>query len=145
MSNYPEINALNETYTKHKVKIRFLTSDFLADNKDYRAAEFKLGETTFHFYVEDEYSDIRYNYPLLNLCLVLRELESYADSDDYLIWCKEHYFDPKNQDILAHFKNLETVYRGIEKKLGKIDSHITNWDFEMGSGASWELRKQGLT
>ncbi|MBL4604318.1 MAG: hypothetical protein JKY02_01210 [Flavobacteriaceae bacterium] len=145
MSTYPEIEALNKIFMKYKVEIRFSTTDFLAGNKEYCAVEFTLDKKIFNFYVEDEYEDIRYNYPLLNLCLVLRELEFYAESTDYLIWCEERYFDPKNKDILAHFRNLGTIYREVEKIIGKIDSSISDWDFEMGSGASWELRKKGLT
>ena len=143
MSTYPEIDALNNIYVTHKVEIRFSTTDFLAGSKEYRAVAFKLGGKTFNFYVEDELDDLRYNYPLLNLCLVLRELEGYAYAQDYLIWCQERYLDPKNERILANYRNLATIYREVEGIMGKIDSQISDWDFEMGSGASWELRKKG--
>lgn len=145
MSKYPEIDALNKIAIQHLVEIRFSTTVFLAGNKDYRAVALKLGGKVFEFFVEDEREDILFNYPTLNLCLVLRELEHYGESDDYLIWSKEHYLDPKNEDVLAHFKNLGIVYSEVEKIIGKIDSQISDWDFEMGSGASWELRKMGLT
>lgn len=145
MSKYPEIRALNKIFITHNVEIRFSNTDILSENKDYRAATFKLDGTEFHCYVEDEQEDIRLNYPLLNLCLVLRELEAYADAEDYLTWCKEHYLDPKNETVLTHFKNLGVIYPEVEKIIGKIDSQISDWDFEMGSGASWELRKKGLT
>jgi len=145
MSHYPEIDVLNKIYIKHKVEIRISSTDLLAGKEDYLAVELKLEGKIFNFYVEDEYDDARYNYPLLNLCLVLRELEQYADSPDYLMWCREHYLDPKNQHILEYFKSLETIYSEIEKIIGKINSQISDWDFEMGSGASWELRKKGLT
>ena len=143
MSNYPEIEQLNKIYLKHKIEIRFIPSTFLAGNEDYRAVEFKLDGKVFNFYVEDEYGDSRYNYPLLNLCLVLRELEFYIESDDILVWSKERYLDPKNEAVLAHFRNLGTIYREVEKIMGKIDSQVSEWDFEMGSGASYELRKKG--
>ncbi|MDT7831066.1 hypothetical protein RQM59_01675 [Flavobacteriaceae bacterium S356] len=143
MSKYREIEALNEIYVKHKVEIRFSTTDFLVDSKEYRAVTFKLGGKTFNFYVEDELDDLRYNYPLLNLCLVLRELEGYAYAQDYLVWCQERYLDPKNENILANYRNLATIYREVEEIMGNIDSQISDWDFEMGSGASWELRKKG--
>ena len=144
MNTYPEIEALNNIYLKHQVEIRFSSTNFLAENKDYCAVVFKLGAKEFNFFIEDEYNDIRYNYPLLNLCLVLRELEYYIETDDYLIWCKERSLDVKNTAILNHYKNLGSVYREVEKITGKIDSQISDWDFEMGSGAAWELRKKGL-
>ncbi len=141
---YPEIKALNNIYIKHQVEIRFSTTEFLAGDKDYCAVTFKLGTKEFNFFVEDEYDDIQYDYPLLNLCLVLRELEYYIETDDYLLWCKERSLDEKNTAILSHYKNLGKVYREVEKIIGNIDSQISDWDFEMGSGASWELRKKGL-
>jgi len=143
MSKYPEIEALNKLYIKHKVEIHFSTTDFLAGSKEYRAVELSLEGKTFNFYVEDEQGDIEYNYPLLNLCLVLRELEGYDDAIDYLIWCQERYLDPKNEAVLANYRNLATIYREVEKIIGKIDSQVSDWDFEMGSGSSWELRKKG--
>ena len=33
MSKYPEINALNNIYIKHKVEIIFSTTDFLVEDK----------------------------------------------------------------------------------------------------------------
>lgn len=143
MSEYPEIDALNNIYVKHNVEIRFSTTDFLVESKGYRAVTFKLGGKVFNFYVEDELDDIRYNYPLLNLCLVLRELEGYAYAEDYLIWCQERYLDPKNEAVLANYRNLATVYRDVEEIMGEINSQVSDWDFEMGSGASWKLRKKG--
>lgn len=143
MSEYPEIDALNNMYVKHKVEIRFSTTDFLVESKEYRAVTFKLGGKVFNFYVEDELDDIKYNYPLLNLCLVLRELEGYAYAEDYLIWCQERYLDPKNEAVLANYRNLATVYRDVEEIMGEINSQVSDWDFEMGSGASWKLRKKG--
>jgi len=144
MNTYPEIEALNKIYVKYKVEIRFSTTDFLESKKEYRAVEFKIEGKTFCFYVEDELDDIKYNFPLLNLCLVLRELEGYGLTPDYLVWCQERYLDPKKENTLANFRNLGTVYREVEKIIGEINSQVSDWDFEMGSGASWELRKKGI-
>ena len=144
MSKYPEIVALNALYIKHKVAIRFSSTDFLNGDKDYRLVTFKLEQKTFLFYVQDELGDIRYNYPLLNLCLVLRELEEYNLSPDFLIWCQERYLDASNDAVLAQYRNLGTVFRDVEAILGEINSYVSDWDFEMGSGPSWDLRKKGL-
>lgn len=139
MNTYPEIEAINKIYVKYKVEIRFSASDFLEDKKEYRAVNFKIDGNLFCFYVEDELDDIKYGYPLLNFCLVLRELEGYALTSDYLIWCQERYLDPKNEITLQNFRNLGSIYQEVEK----IESFVSDWDFEMGSGASWELRNKG--
>lgn len=145
MSKYPEVEALNRIYIDYKVEIHFSTANILDGKEDYREVTLTLASKTFNLFVEDEMDDARLNYPLLNLCLVLRELEHYKESSDFLEWTKDHYLDPKSPEVISHFKNLEAVYTEVEKIIGKIDSQISNWDFEMGSGAAWELRKQGLT
>ena len=144
MKNNPEIKYLSDFSIKHKIEIRFSSNDILADNQDYKAANIVINGKCFSFYVEDEYNDARYNYPLLNLCLVLRELELYNESEDYLIWCRDRYFEPGDTEVLAHFKNLGTIYREIASIVGKIESFVSDWDFEMGSGAMYELRKVGI-
>lgn len=142
MSDNQEIKALQNIFTKHKVEINFSATNSLAQNKEYRSVEFKLEKHIFSFYVDDEYDDIKYNNSLLNFCLVLRELESYKDTKDYLSWCQERYFNPKNERVIINFRNLATIYRKVENIIGEINSQISNWDFEMNSGVASELRKK---
>jgi len=141
MSKFLEINALNEIYIAHNVEIKFSTSEFLLGNKDYPKVAFILGDSNYQFYVEDEYYDRKYNYPLLNLCLVLRELEHINETPEYSIWCKEHYLEPTLESVILHYENLKTVCSKVKTILGEVKSYVSDWDFEMGSGAAWELRK----
>jgi hypothetical protein len=140
---YPEVQALKEIYQKHEVKIKISDDDFLAGNKDYPAVVVNFGKTPFDLYADDEYSDFNLNNPLLNLCVILRELDYYADSIDYLLWCKELNFEPNNIQVLNYYRSLGGIYREIEKILGKIDPQITDWDFEMNAGPAFELREYG--
>lgn len=142
MSDYPEINALRALYQKHHIEVSFSDTDFLAGSKDYRRTKFVLDGKTFSFYVEDERDDAAFNNPLLNLCLVLRELEGYEDATDYLVWCKERYIDPKEENALANYRDLADIYRDVEKILGEVNSQVSNWDFEMRSGSMWKLNQK---
>ena len=139
--DYPQIKALEEIYRKHHVKITISKNVFLGENKDYPAVKFSLGKDTFDIYVADDIEDIKFGLPLLNFCLVLRELEYYHISDDYILWCIENYLKPENIQVLAYFRSLGTTYRDIEKILGSIDSQISDWDFEMNAGAGYYIRK----
>ena len=141
-STYPEIIALNHIYNQHNVEVQILTTECLADKKDYQAITFKVGDETFEMFVDDEYDDFQYNYPLLNLCIVLRELEFYNNTQDYLLWCSELYLNSSDNKVLAYYRELGRIYREIESIIGKIDSQISDWDFEMSSGAAYELRKK---
>ncbi len=141
-TKYPEIDALNEIYIKYKFEIKVNRNRLLGGNMDYPSATFTLSGKSFDIYLDDELEDLKFNYPLLNLCLVLRELEGYEDAEDYLIWCQDRYFKPENEEIRAYHMSLGETYREVEKIIGKVDSMISDWDFEMGSGASWVLRKK---
>ncbi len=138
---YPEIEALNRIIILNKASVTCSSIDFLIDDNSYPRVQFSLGNRSFHFFVEDEYDDFRFNYPLLNLCVALRELECFLESDNYQLWCKEHGFDSENSQVRQHFDNLELICSEVENLIGKIDSKISNWDFEMSSGAAKVLRK----
>jgi len=141
MSSYPEIEALNKVYVQYKVEVQVSRLDCLNGSKEYPFVSFTVGGKTFKMFANDENSDFRYNYPLLNLCVVLRELEYYNETKDFLVWCAELYLDPSNNQVLAYYRDLARIYREVEGVIGEISSHVSDWDFEMGSGAMYELRK----
>ncbi len=142
-TNCPEIKALQEIYLKHRVEIIVSKTAFLGDNKDYPSVIFTLSGKSFDLFVDDEYSDFKSNRPLLSLCVVLRELDYYSGSQDYLLWCKELNFNPGNTQVLNYYRSLGATYREVEEILEKIDPQITDWDFEMNAGPAYELR--GIT
>jgi hypothetical protein len=138
---YQEITALNDLYKKYNVSISISTDECLSGDIDYPAVEFSLDRKTFNLFVDDEYSDFKYNYPLLSLCIVLRELESYKFSDDYLQWCKERFFKPEDVQVRDYYMSLALIYKDIEKILGKINSQISDSDFSLSMGAIRQLRE----
>ena len=137
---YPEIKVLKDIYQKHNVKIVVSNKDFLGGNTDYHAIEFTLGDETFNMFADDEQSDFQLNNPLLNLVVVLRELDYYTYSNDYLLWCTELKLDSVNTQILSYYRSLSAIYRDIEKIMGKIDPIFSDWDFEMNIGGIKFLR-----
>lgn len=138
---YPEIEALNELWVKHQVMIKVDRSDDLGPRRDYPLVDVKMGDLGFSLFVDDEYEDFRLNYPLLNFCLVLRELEGYQDSPDFDVWCQERFFDSKDEKIKQAFEHLKDVVTKVEALLGTIDSQVSDWDFEMNAGAAQALRR----
>ena len=141
-TKYQEIRALQDIFQKYKIEIRVSNNEFLAGNKNYPAVVFSLEDKSFNLFVDDDYSDLKYNNHLLTLYLVLRELDYYSDSSDYILWCKEHLLEPENKQVISYYRSLGSNYRDIEKILGKIDSQISDYDFELNAGAAQELRSQ---
>lgn len=143
MSNeYPEIEALNQLWVKHKVMVKTDRSKLLDGKSYYPSVEFTLGNRTFQLFVDDEYDDLKKNYPLLNFCLVLRELEGYEYSENYQQWCQERFFEPEVAAINEAYEQLALVYKEVKEILGEIDSKISDYDFELNAGAAQAIRKE---
>jgi len=140
--DYPQIKALEDIYRKHDVKITISKDEFLGGNKEYPAVKFTIGNKTFDLFIDDEYEDLKFGFPVLNLCLVLRELEYYKSTYDYLLWCNENKFDPANIQVLSYYRSLGATYREIEAILSEINSQISDWDFEMNAGPGYYIRQQ---
>ena len=139
---YSQLKVLENIYKEHQVKITISKDTFLGGKKEYPAVKITLGDKTFDLYVDDELDDIRFGIPLLNLCLVLRELEFYKYPDDYLHWCKETKFESGDIQVLNYYRSLGTTYREIEGIIGEINSQISDWDFEMNAGPGYYLRQK---
>ena len=139
---YPNIVALNDLYIKHKIAIQVSKSNLLCEREDYREINMVIGDKSFTFFVDDEYEDFRYNYPLLNFCVTLRELEDYKFSDDYLLWCTERNFEASNMKLRDYYMSLDKIYNEIEAILGGINSYIPSMDFEFSMGEVHVLREE---
>ncbi len=138
---YPEINALNTLWVKHKVITKTDRTKLLGGKTYYPKVDFTISGQSFWLFVDDEYEDLRYNYPLLNFCLILRELEGYAYAPEFEIWCQERFLSPDDKSIAAAFEHLKKTYAEVESILGKLESHVSDWDFEMNAGAAQKLRR----
>ncbi len=143
--NYPEIKFLKKIYKEHNITLHVLNNKFLSNNKDFSAIIFSLENKSFCLYIDDEYQDLKIGNPILSLCLALRELENYEDANDYLIWCNNLMLKPENSQVRLYYMSLSNIYIEVENILGRIDSQISNFDFELNSGAAQELRKHKKT
>ena len=137
---YPEIQTLLDLHQKHHIKIKVLKHEYLDGKEDFPSVVFSLGKKSFNLFIDDEYKDLLVDNRLVALCLVLRELEYYHDTKDFLAWTTELNLDAANSQVLEYYKNLAAIYREIESIIGPIKSPINDFDFEMNMGAIRELR-----
>jgi len=141
MSKYPEIQKLQKITQDFDIQIRVLSDSVLFDALSHVWVEFTINKESFILFIDDEYEDLKIDNPLLQLCLVLRELETYHEEEDILEWTKHKYLEAGNSKVLEYYKSLSKTYTEIEGILGKIDSHISYHDFELNAGAAQELRR----
>lgn len=137
-----EIIALQKLFKDYNIVITVLPDFFISNNTLHPAVQLSLNNQVFKFFIDDEYNDIQYNNKLLLLCLVLRELENYQNSDDYLTWCSERFLDSSITTVREYHMSLRTTYNTIQRIIGTIDSQISDYDFQLNAGAAQELRSK---
>ena len=140
MIEYPEIARLRTLQDKYEISIIINEGSQLAGRSSYPFIKLTLGEEVFEFYVDDEYDDFRIKYPLLLLCVVLREFEDYEEASDYLVWCTAKGLSPEHERVRAHHMDMRAIFRNIHSLFGEINSHISDYNFELNSGAAQQLR-----
>ena len=142
MQSYPEIEALEELIRRFNIRLKKEDNPGLQEGKESISVLLNIRDKSFELYIEDEYKDWREDNQALCLCLALRELEEYAEEADYLTWCNARGYPGNIERIRQYHMDLRRIYREVREILGKIDSQISNWDFEMNAGAAQELRRR---
>lgn len=134
------IAALQKILTDFDIKINVNNEIYLDEYKNVKAVELVMQNESFNLFIDDEYDDFVYKNPILNLCIVLRELEDYKFSNDYLIWCAERHIKPQNETARQFYMGLDKIYFEIKLILGEINSFIPSMDFEFDMGEVRILR-----
>jgi len=135
------IDILKKILTNFNIKISLNNAIYIDEYKNVKAVEFVIQNQTFNLFIDDEFDDFVYKNPILDLCVVLRDLEDYRFSDDYLVWCAKRHIEPKNDIAREYYMDLSQTYNEIEKLLGEINSHIPSMDFEFDMGEVRLLRE----
>lgn len=140
---YPEITKLNRFIAKYNCHCK-LPNGALKHYGDLIRADFTINNTLFTVYLDDEYDDVSLNNSALLVLLALRSLEHIQDTTDYLQWCNQLFLDPDAPELLEYYK---AATRFCEQLIilfdgGKIESFISDLDFELNAGAAQYLRKQ---
>ncbi|MEQ8361929.1 MAG: hypothetical protein RIF39_04230 [Cyclobacteriaceae bacterium] len=130
-----EIDQLAALQQKFELKViprgdiidNMISVDFISRNK------------TWHLYIGDEYKDFNTEKQLMCIFLVLRTLEDYEESSDFLVWCNQYGLNASHIHWLTYFKELDIRYTEIKNTLGTIDSIISSLEYQLRSGAFYEL------
>lgn len=140
MSEYQEITELKKILSRHKILISPAISHPSFTSTENVWLDITVDGYQCTLMVDDEFKDLQKKNPVLDLCLVLRELETYKEEEDILAWAKFKGLSVSNNEVISYYKGLDEHYRNIELILGKIDSQISDFDFEMNAGAIQQLR-----
>lgn len=130
--NYPEINRLRLLQEEYTLRVSAI--DTPSVTQPFRV-ELRLKGQSWLLYIEDEYGDFSTRNQLACLFLVLRSLEDYAESEDYLSWCLHYGLNASDNQWLDYFLGLEWLHREIKEAIGKIEPGISSWDYQLRSGA----------
>ena len=134
---YNELKKLTSLFNKNNIEIKSNASE---DIQSFKTLELNLNKNRFSIYIDDEYNDVNEANPLMCFFLILRELEIYKDSTDYLNWCKQLGVNAEVEQLRQYYITLGTSYKKIEKMLGEIDSCISSLDYQLSTGVINQLR-----
>lgn len=141
MEIYMEIELLKQYFRKNSILIKQGKGSGL---DGFLFASLTIDSKSWEVLIEDEYDDFNEANQLICLFLVLVSLEIYAESADYLFWCKENNIDSADLKWLEYYKSLEIVYQEVETKLGRVDSCISSYDYSLRTGVVKHLLVEGL-
>jgi hypothetical protein len=140
-SQHPEIQALQNILQQHQFAIEAIEAHPNFTATEHLWVKVHLNQYSFVLLIDDEYKDFQLQNRIMNLCLMLRELETYEEANDILQWCNFKGLEVSNAEVLSYYKGLSTIYAKVEESLGRIDSQISDLDFGLNAGAAQELRR----
>jgi hypothetical protein len=132
MNEIKQLAALQQKYDlkvipRGAIKDNLIPVDFISGNKSW------------YLYISDEYNDFHPKNQLMCIFLVLRTLEDYEESSDFLVWCNQYGLNASHIHWLTYFKELGIRYTEIKNTLGTIHSMISSLEYQLRSGAFYEL------
>lgn len=101
--------------------------------------DFVFNGIHYNLYVDDEYNDFNEENQLLCLYLVLRSLKDYKEEDDFLKWCNLYSLNASDSNWLNYYRSLDFIAQAIENEASEIKIFITDLDYQLRSGAFYEL------
>jgi len=130
-----EIKQLATLQQKYNLKV--IPRGDIKDN--LIPVDFISGNKSWYLYLSDEYKDFHPENQLMCIFLVLRTLEDYEESSDFLVWCNQYGLNASHIHWLSYFKELGNRYTEIKNTVGTIDSIISSLEYQLRSGAFYEL------
>jgi hypothetical protein len=73
------------------------------------------------------------------LYLVLRSIIDYKEEDDFLKWCNLYALNASERHWLIYYRSLGEIIGEIERKTGELRVFIADLDYQLRSGAFYEL------
>ena len=140
---YSEIQKLNDFIVKNECKCAVLAIE-VPKFLPLVLVNFTINSQQCNLYLDDEYKDLSNKNLPLNVEIALRALQDIDTSNDFLSWCNEVEMNPANNQLLEYYKTAVVFCSQIASyfKNNKIESFISDLDFQLNSGAAQYLRKQ---
>ncbi len=101
--------------------------------------DFLFNGTNYNLYIDDEYKDFDEENQSLCLYLVLRSIIDYKEEDDFLKWCNLYALNASEHHWLSYYRSLGEIIGEIERKTGELRVFIADLDYQLRSGAFYEL------
>ena len=145
MKKYPQIDLLRTCVKKHDfafevVKPKRIDSSGLYDEE----VKMIFGDQEFIVAVDNEYGDVELNNPIVFLDMILREIEYFEESENFMAWLSVSAELSKNKETISFYRTLKKVTPIIRSIVGKEVKSIPYFEIELDTGMAKALRKTTL-
>ena len=141
LRSYIEIVLIQNIMADNQITLSKISGPDI--NSNFHSMGLSIVKEKYVVKILDEYEDLKYNNPILDFVLVIRELELLNDSKDYLDWSKVQGIEPNNDELRDYYititKALPVISEYFPNK--EITSFINDLDFQLNAGAMQLLRK----
>ncbi|RNC83150.1 MAG: hypothetical protein ED557_10590 [Balneola sp.] len=142
---YSEINALKKCIIENDLTFEAISPKRLDVNFHYdEEVKMRFGDQEFIIPVDNEYSFVELNNPVVFLHLILEEIEYIEDSKDLYEWTGNMIQLTYDEKIVALYNGLKEVAPQIRAIVGKEVRAIPHFDIELNTGLAKALRAAHL-
>lgn len=145
MKKYPQIDLLhtcvkNHSFTFEVVRPKRIDSSGLYDE------EIKMiyGDQEFIVPVDNEYEDVELNNPVVFLDMILREVEYFEESKNFIEWLSVSAELSKDKETINFYRSLKEITPNIRSIVGKEVKAIPYSEIELNTGMAKALRSSVL-
>ena len=128
---FPELTNLTKLIDKHQLSVSYEGKE----KDQLLEVDFRFNRSSLKLYIEDECGDFDLKNQGLCVYLVLKMLDDYKASQDFLEWTTCYYLNANDSLWLQYYRDLAGSLSKIESEIGAIDPFISGMDYELRAGA----------
>lgn len=142
---YPEIQKLIDCCRAHPFTFEVIQPTRINQDGLYdEEVKMVYKDQEFIIPVDNEYGDVEINNPIVFLDMILREIEYFEESENFIAWLSVSAELSKNKETINFYRTLKQVAPIIRSIVGKEVKSVPYFEIELDTGMAKALRSSTL-